>query len=126
MRTQTMLTWGGVSMNCDSGLVFRNDIPLHLHPMEFKLLQFFLSHPNQAFSANTLSERLWQKDFGLGNDTVRTHIRTLRKKVDSIGFTSVITTVRGFGYKTEVQRPIPGFIALPLDEEDMSTILIAR
>lgn len=106
MRNQKLLRWGAVSMDIEAGLVSRNNIPIHLHPMEFKLLQFFLRHPNQAFSANALSERVWQKQFGQGNDTVRTHIRTLRRKIDSEGFSSVITTVRGLGYKTENQRQV--------------------
>jgi DNA-binding response OmpR family regulator len=86
-----------------AGTVTRNDILVHLHPMEFKLLQFFMRHPNQVFSAHALFERVWQKDFGLEEDTVRTHIRTLRRKIDSAGCQSVITTVRGLGYKTENQ-----------------------
>jgi two-component system phosphate regulon response regulator PhoB len=72
-----------------------------LHPMEFKLLQFLLSHPNQVFNAHALFQRVWQKDLGLTEDTVRTHIRTLRQKIDTKNCPSVIVTVRGHGYKTE-------------------------
>lgn len=103
LRSERVLTSGLVAMDTGAGTVTRNDILVHLHPMEFKLLQFLLRHPNQVFSAHALFERVWQKDFGLMEDTVRTHVRTLRQKIDSQGCTSVITTVRGLGYKTENQ-----------------------
>lgn len=45
-------------------------------------------------------ESRWQQDFGLMEDTVRTHVRTLRQKIDADGCTSV-TTVGDPGYKTE-------------------------
>jgi DNA-binding response OmpR family regulator len=90
-----------VAMDTGAGTVTKDDILVHLHPMEFKLLQFLMGHPNQVFSAHALFERVWQKDFGSMEDTVRTHVRTLRQKIDSDGFASVITTVRGLGYKTE-------------------------
>lgn len=101
LRSDKMLTRGGIAMDTTSGTLTRNDIAIHLHPMEFKLLQFLMTHPNEVFSSHALFERVWQKDFGLLEDTVRTHVRTLRQKVDTKGHASIITTVRGLGYKTE-------------------------
>jgi two-component system OmpR family response regulator len=101
LRTEKVLTAGLLAMDTEAGTVTRNDILIHLYPMEFKLLQFLMRHPNQVFSAHALFERVWQKDFGLMEDTVRTHVRTLRKKIDYEGHSSIITTIRGLGYKTE-------------------------
>ena len=101
LRSENMLTSGLVSMDSAAGTVTRNDIIVHLHPMEFKLLQFLLKHPDQVFNARAIMERVWHKDIGHLDDTVRTHIRTLRQKIDSEGCASIITTVRGLGYKTE-------------------------
>jgi two-component system response regulator MprA len=101
LRNENMLRSGRVSMDTGGGTLTINDIAIHLHPMEFKLLQFLMSHPNQVFSSHALFERVWQKDFGLLEDTVRTHVRTLRQKIDSDGLPSIITTVRGLGYKAE-------------------------
>ncbi|MBY0357051.1 MAG: response regulator transcription factor [Candidatus Obscuribacterales bacterium] len=101
MQSERMLTLGGIAMDTGGGTVTRNDVLIHLHPMEFKLLQFLMTHPNQVFSAQALVTRVWQKDFGCLEGTVRTHIRTLRKKIDVVGTASIITTIRGLGYKTE-------------------------
>jgi len=101
LRSEKMLTSGGIAMDRSGGTVTKNDIAVHLHPMEFKLLKFLMTHPNQVFSTHALFERVWQKESGLTDDTVRTHVRTLRQKMDSEGSASIITTVRGLGYKTE-------------------------
>ncbi len=101
LRSERVLISGNVAVDTEAGTVTRSDVPVHLHPMEFKLLQFLLRHPNQVFNVNALFERVWQKDIGGMDTTVRTHVRTLRQKIDSTGNSSIITTVRGLGYKVE-------------------------
>ncbi len=101
LRRERVLTSGIVALDTGAGTVTKNDILVHLHPMEYKLLSFLMKHPNQVFSAHALFERVWQKDFGTMEDTVRTHVRTLRRKMDADDCASIITTVRGLGYKTE-------------------------
>jgi DNA-binding response OmpR family regulator len=101
LRSERVLTLANVAMDTEAGTVTRDDISVHLYPMEFKLLQFLLRHPNQVFSAHAIFERVWQKKDRQMDDTIRTHIRTLRQKIDLPGSPSIVTTVRGFGYKTE-------------------------
>lgn len=103
LRNEKVLTLGGLEMNTESGTLTRNNVSIHLHPMEYKLLQFLMTHPNQVFSAHALFQRVWQKDYGLLEDTVRTHVRTLRQKIDLEGCVSNITTVRGLGYRTDAR-----------------------
>lgn len=103
MRPEEVLRIGDIAMDTGAGTVTKNDLQIHLLPMEFKLLHFFLCHPNQVFSARAIFERVWRKRDGSLEDTVRTHIRTLRMKIDSVGTKSIITTVRGQGYKTDVR-----------------------
>lgn len=104
LRSEKVIRVGDLEMNTEAGIMTRNDVPIHLHPMEFKLLHFLMCHQNQVFSAHTLFERVWQKDFGSAEDTVRTHVRTLRRKLDPEGGPSIITTVRGLGYKVSLQQ----------------------
>ena len=104
IKSDNILVSGNIKLNTESGVVTKDDEIVHLHPMEFKLLQFFLNNPDQIFSAHAIFERVWQKSGNL--DTVRTHIRTLRKKIDSPGRQSIVTTVRGFGYKAEIRPEI--------------------
>jgi DNA-binding response OmpR family regulator len=101
LRNEKVLTLGGLEMNTGSGTLTRDNVSIHLHPMEYKLLQFLMTHPNQVFSSHALFQRVWQKDDGLMEDTVRTHIRTLRQKIDLGGCVSSIITVRGLGYRAD-------------------------
>lgn len=81
----------------------RNGQDLQLLPKEFALLQFFMRHPNQVFSAEALLSRVWASDSDTTVDAVSTCIKRLRKKVDVEGQPSVIRTVHGVGYKLEAE-----------------------
>jgi DNA-binding response OmpR family regulator len=74
---------------------------VHLMPREFALLEFFVRHPNEVFSVEAIMERVWQSDTYSMPDTVRAHIKSLRKKIDNPGEPSRITNVRGMGYRFE-------------------------
>jgi len=107
LRAKRVLKLGNIALDTETGVVTRNDFPVHLFPMELRLLQFLMSHPNQVFTSAEITEEVWhKKDFGIKEDTVRTHIRTLRKKIDSEGCKSIIINVRGFGYKASAPDAI--------------------
>ena len=72
---------------------------IDLYPMEFKLLEFFMKHPNTVFSSEVLHHRLWSADNPQNFDTVRTHIKTLRRKIESGRSETRIETVHGIGYR---------------------------
>jgi DNA-binding response OmpR family regulator len=74
---------------------------IHLLPKEFRLLEFLVRHPNQVFSAEDLLSSVWESDTPALLDTVRGHVKRLRKKLDSPGAPSMISTVYGLGYKVE-------------------------
>lgn len=103
LRNAKILCLGSLALNTESGTVTRDGQLIHLFPMEYKVLEFLMSHPNQVFNAAAIFEQVWQKSAGIGDfeDTVRTHIRTLRSKIDKKGSSSFISNVRGLGYKTE-------------------------
>jgi DNA-binding response OmpR family regulator len=52
-----------------------------------------------VFGNEALLERIWKGADFAAEETVRTHIKTLRRKVDKPGIPSLITTVRGRGYR---------------------------
>jgi DNA-binding response OmpR family regulator len=76
--------------------VSRGNVELNLLPQEFALLEFFMRNPNRIFSAETLIKRVWHGNSSV--DTVRTHIKTLRKKVDLPNLPQTIRTIHGVGY----------------------------
>lgn len=89
----------GVTLDVSQGMVFISGGELHLHPMELNLLEFFLRNPNRIFTCEALLERVWQDRTKASVGTVRTHIKTLRHKLQDKNVDSLIKTVRGRGYK---------------------------
>jgi len=98
-----VLEIGGLSLDPIARKVTRNGEEIHLLPKEFSLLEFLMRHPNQVFSAEALIDRVWESDTLALPDTIRTHIKTLRKKIDAAGKPSLIVTVHGIGYKLEAR-----------------------
>jgi two-component system OmpR family response regulator len=92
---------GSITLDSRAHKVMRDNRELHLHPKEFGLLEFLMRHPGQVFSAEELIDRIWGSDSIIVPDTIRTHIKTLRKKIDRPGQPSLIHNVRGLGYKLE-------------------------
>lgn len=81
--------------------VTRDEQEVQLLPKEFALLEFFMRHPNQVFSAEALLDRVWSSDSEASPETIRTYIKRLRQKIDVAGQTSLINTVHGVGYKLD-------------------------
>jgi DNA-binding response OmpR family regulator len=74
---------------------------VHLSPQEFHLLEFFFKNPNRVFSAKELLAKVREEADDLMEDTVRGHIKRIRRKLDSRNTNSLIINVYGFGYKLE-------------------------
>lgn len=95
---KTVLTAGDVELDPVSRTCTKANAEIHLEPKEFNLLEFFMRHPQQVFSADALIDRVWPSDTLVSTDAIRTYIKILRKKLDN---EKVIQNVRGVGYKFE-------------------------
>ncbi len=99
--TDSVLKTGNVSIDTLSRKVTVESKEVHLVPKEYSLLEFFMRHPNQVFSAEALIDRVWASDTMASADTIRTYIKLLRKKLGNDEPSSIIKTVHGVGYKLE-------------------------
>lgn len=88
-----------IEVDIEEHRVKKSGKEVYLLPKEFRLLEFFVRHPNRVFSAEELLSAVWESDSIAQNDSVRGHITRLRKKLDSPGKPSIIITVHGVGYK---------------------------
>jgi len=98
---QRSLAAGHVLLDTLTGTVTKKSEKVHLRPMEYNLLEFLMQHPNQVFSSLFLWQHVWRSTSRSYYDTVRTHIKTLRMKLDTEGQPSIISTVRAGGYRLE-------------------------
>lgn len=70
-----------------------------LGPTEFKLIQFFMSHPNRVYSRTQLLNHVWGENIVVEDRTVDVHIRRLRKILEPLNVADYIQTIRGTGYR---------------------------
>lgn len=73
--------------------------PLDMGPTEFKLLHFFMTHPDRVYSREQLLDHVWGTNVYVEDRTVDVHIRRLRKALTDSGYERFIQTVRGVGYR---------------------------
>ena len=76
---------------------------LVMGPTEFRLLHFFMTHPERVYSRGQLLDRVWGGDVYVEERTVDVHIRRLRKALALHGHERFIQTVRGAGYRFSAQ-----------------------
>ena len=93
---------GDLELDANEYLLYRSGESIRLLPKEFDLLAFFMRHPGQLFSPDSLVERVWPSETGVSKDLVRVYITKLRSKIDKDGEQSVIATVHGRGYRLEI------------------------
>lgn len=76
--------------------------PVDMGPTEFKLLNFFMTHQDRAFSRGQLLDYVWGGNVYVEERTVDVHIRRLRKALGN-EHALLIQTVRGMGYRFSSQ-----------------------
>ncbi len=95
-----LLTRGALSLNLNSREVTYGEQLLRLTPKEYGILELLLRHQTQVFSPAAILESLWSMAECPGEDTVRSHIKGLRRKLKAAGAAAdFIETVYGLGYR---------------------------
>ncbi|WP_203339625.1 response regulator transcription factor [Planococcus beijingensis] len=96
------LTIGSLTIDFKSYEV-RSDQGILLIPLkEFELLTLLASKPRQVLSRDLIIERVWGIDFQGDEQTINVHIKRLRQRLERFAPDVQIVTVRGVGYKLEV------------------------
>ncbi|MBE9110477.1 response regulator [Nodosilinea sp. LEGE 07298] len=98
------LRWGSLQLDPNAGQVTVADRLVVFSPKEYGLLELFLRYPDRIFSNTVLLERLWNADEAPGEETIRTHIKRLRRKLKQAGVDDMVENVYSMGYRL---RPLP-------------------
>jgi two-component system phosphate regulon response regulator PhoB len=70
-----------------------------LGPTEYRMLAFFMTHPERVYSRDQLLDRVWGGNVYVEERTIDVHIRRLRKALEDFGYDRFVQTVRGSGYR---------------------------
>jgi len=88
----------GLRLDPATRRVSANGQRVELAPSEFRLLHFFMTHPERVYTRAQLLDHVWGDHVFIEERTVDVHIRRLRKALAATGHDRLIDTVRGSGY----------------------------
>ena len=97
----------GLRLDSGSHRVTVDDRIVSLGPTEFRLLSFFMTHPERVYSRSQLLDRVWGGNVYVEERTVDVHIRRLRKALEPFGYQRFVQTVRGAGYRFSPRVEVP-------------------
>ena len=98
-----MVEVGALSMDPSTRRVSREGVEIKLGPTEFRLLHFFMTHPERVHSRSQLLDRVWGDHVFIEERTVDVHVKRLREALDKVQCARMIETVRGAGYRLTQQ-----------------------
>ncbi len=97
-----MVAAGGLELSSTSHRVSAKGEGIELGPTEFRLLHFFMTHPERVYSRTQLLDQVWGTQVFVEERTVDVHIRRLRAALEPVEMDHLIQTVRGSGYRFSI------------------------
>ncbi|MDJ0706863.1 MAG: response regulator transcription factor [Leptolyngbyaceae cyanobacterium MO_188.B28] len=99
-ETSTLLSWERLQLDPATHEVFYDKVPIRLTPKEFSILELFLRSGRRVLSRTVLIDQCWSMDALPDEETVKSHLKSLRHKLRKAGAASdFIETVHGVGYQ---------------------------
>ncbi|WP_345830915.1 phosphate response regulator transcription factor PhoB [Erwinia sp. HDF1-3R] len=99
MAVEEAIEMQGLTLDPSSHRVMSDTQPVEMGPTEYKLLHFFMTHPERVYSREQLLNHVWGTNVYVEDRTVDVHIRRLRKALELTGHDRMVQTVRGTGYR---------------------------
>lgn len=90
---------GGLRIDGPAHRVFAGDAMVPIGPTEYRLLHFFMTHPERVYTRSQLLDYVWGGSVYVEERTVDVHIRRLRKTLEPFRADGLVQTVRGAGYR---------------------------
>ncbi|PSF31264.1 DNA-binding response regulator [Aphanothece hegewaldii CCALA 016] len=100
----SQIRFGRLTIDYPSSTIFTTNVQGQPHAIpltanEFRLLEYFMKHPNQTLTREQILEQLWKTDAEPISNVVSARIRLLRRKLAEYECAEIIETVHGFGYR---------------------------
>jgi len=115
-RSQAILTCGNIRLNPQMREISCNGKILPFSRKEYLLIELFLRHPHRVFSRSDIVDHLWTLDNLPAEDTVKSHIRRIRRKLSEFGAEDFIETLYGHGYRVN-----PAFLKSGVPDTELTT-----
>ena len=89
----------GLTLDPDTYRVTADEETIEISPTEFRLLHFFIAHPERVYTRAQLLDQVWGQNVYVEERTVDVHIRRLRQTLAPYSYDKFIQTVRSVGYR---------------------------
>ncbi len=96
----TIKSWN-IELNLDLKEITRNWKKIELTPKEFQILEYLMKNKDKVIPKKELLEYIWWINNDIRSDVVRSHIQTLRSKLNKWFSYDPIKTIRGIWFKFE-------------------------
>lgn len=103
-KSAETICFADVTLNPIERTVFVEQQPIHFGPTEFKLLHFFMTHPERVYTRRQLLDLVWGDHVFVEERTVDVHIRRLRRALAVAQKDHLVQTVRSAGYRFSQQH----------------------
>ena len=97
------LSSGPISLNSRTQQVWLGEDEVSLTAYEYKVLEYFMLNPGKVISKTELTEHIYDQDFDLDSNVIEVFVLRLRKKLDPDAELKPIETLRGRGYRFNLQ-----------------------
>lgn len=97
--TQGLIQAGPIVLDLDKNCFYLNGAEIRLAPVEHRLLEYLVLHPNRSHSSESLVHHVWGACEEPDPQTVKQAVKRLRQKIDPQGM--IIKNERGFGYRVD-------------------------
>lgn len=96
---QNILSAGSLKLDCIKREVTCDRQVVELTTREFNLLEYLMRSPGRVFTRTQILEHVWGYDFNPTTNVVDVCVQRIRKKLDPIGGSTWLESVRGVGYR---------------------------
>src|SRR5258706_2950781 len=103
----------GLRLDPASRRIVGNGQDIELGALEFRMLRFFMTHPEHVYSRAQLLYAIWGANVYVEERTADVHIRRLRQALEPTGHKDLLETVRGVGYCFRRDLPVEAPVRQP-------------
>lgn len=101
---QGVIRLGDLEMDPKKRIVTRDGEAIYLTRKEYSFLEYLLLHPDEVVSRNVIIEHVWDINANPFSNTIETHVKNLRNKIDKGRKHKLIHTIPGVGYKISLNK----------------------
>ncbi|MBO6304800.1 MAG: response regulator transcription factor [Selenomonadaceae bacterium] len=101
---QDIIAVGNFRLNRTAKVLMSGENKVQLSPREFQIFDLLAQNVGIVVPREVLLDRIWGLETEVSSNNIDSYMKILRKKIEASGSASHIKTVRGVGYKLEVEE----------------------